>query len=283
MAFSPSRGSQDTLISLSGASLYSVSGVYLVSGASRGQATLVSTSTNLITFYPPSTPPGNLRSGQWSIYNSFGQATENNYFTWINTPYISGINPSSGFSGGYFRISGSGIHDVTGLWFNDLYTGVLTDAIFENSTWLRSGQIPFFSGGLNSYFSVKVMSEGGSSVSPTLFFVREDGISLSGLVGFPSPIQANNYLRGTDAADALEWRTPTEVRADINAISKQGDWATGDYTISGNVRVTGLILHNTGLATGQAIFRTTIFSGNYLIMDAVIGGVSWRGFSMKFS
>lgn len=283
MPFSPNRGSQDSLITLTGQSLFTTSGIYLISGSTRGQCTIVSTGNSFTTFYPPSIPPGNLRSGNFQLFNLYGNATTSQYFTWINTPKISGINPSSGFTGVYFRISGSGARDYTGLWFNDLYTGVLTDPIFENSTWLRSGQIPFFSGGLNSYFSVKVMSEGGSSISPTLFFVREDGLSLSGFSDFPTPFQPLNYLRENAGATSLEWRTPTQVRGDINAISKVGDWATGDYTISGDVRVTGLVFHNTGLATGQATLRTTIFSGNYLTMDAIIGGMTWRGFSYKFS
>ena len=286
MAFSPNRGSQDTLVSLSGNSLFSVSGVYLVSGSSRGQATLVSTSTNLITFYPPSTPPGNLRSGQWSVYNTFGNATENNYFTFINTPFISGIFPLSGSTGVGIKISGSGIRDISGLYFvlgRDEYTGVFNTPIFEANTWITTGYIPFISGSLGYHTQIRAMSEGGASTASQTFYIRENGLTLSGFSDFPTPFVPLNYLRENSLGTSLEWRTPTEVRSDINAISKTGDWATGDYTISGNVRVTGLVLHNTGLATGQTIFRTTIFSGNYLTMDAIVGGITWRCFSLKFS
>ena len=284
MAFSQSRGSQDSLISLSGASLLSVSGVYLTSGSTRGQCSLVSTSTNLITFYPPAVPPGNLRSGLFTIYNLFGSATETNYFTQIQTPKISGINPSSGFTGTYFRISGSGARDYTGLWFNDLYTGVLTDPIFENSTWLRSGIIPFFSGGLNAYFSVKVMSEGGSSVSPTLYFVREDGISLSGITNFPTPILAYQFLRGTSTADGLEWQTPNQVLIDITGVNKSGgDYLTGEYFITGGkLNVTGLNIQNSGITSGNMLFDT-ISSGAFLVLRARIGGITWIGSTLKYS
>lgn len=284
MSFQPNRGSESTLISLSGASLLSVSGIYLTSGSIRGQCSLVSASTNLITFYPPATPPGNLRSGLFTIYNLFGSATETNYFTQIQTPKISGINPSSGFTGNYFRISGSGARDYTGLWFNDLYTGVLTDPIFENSTWIRSGIIPFFSGGLNAYFSVKVMSEGGSSVSPTLYFVRENGLSLSGLVGFPSPIQTYNFLRGNSTADGLEWQTPNQVLVAITGVNKSGgDYLTGNYFITGGmVNLTGLNIQNSGITTGNMIFDT-ISSGAFLVLRARIGGITWIGSTLQYS
>lgn len=288
MAFSPSRGSQDTLINLSGASLYSVSGVYLVSGASRGQATLVSTSTNLITFYPPSTPPGNLRSGQWSVYNVFGNATDTNYFTWINTPYISGITPLSGFTGTNFKISGSGCRDLTGLYFTSpigTYTGVLSSPVFEANVWICSGQVPWMSGGLNSFFGVKVMNEGGISISSQLFFVREDGISLSGIVGFPSPINTYQYLRGNSTADALEWQTPNQVLNSLTGLLKSGgDNLTGNYYISGGAMyLTGLVLRTSGFTSGDTIFRTTLFSGNTILCDALIGGVTWRAFSYRYA
>ncbi len=284
-SFLPSRGSVDTLITLSGSSLYSVSGVSLISGGTGALATLVFTSTNLITFYPPRVAPSGIRSGNWQIFNRFGSVTTPDYHTVIETPFVSGINPNSGFSGSYFRLSGSGIRDATGLWFNDLYTGVLTDAIFENSTWLRSGVIPFISGGLNSYFSVKVMSEGGSSVSPRLYYVRDEGLSLSGLTNFPVPLQGQNFLRGTPAADGLEWRTPNQVLNDITGVLKSGgDFLTGNYRITGGgLYITGLILHNTGLASGEMIFRSSIQGGNTVVLDAIIGGISWRGLSYKFS
>ena len=285
MSFSPSRGSSDTLITLSGASLLSVTGVYLVSGNTGSLATLVSTSTNVITFYPPRIEPAGIRSGLWQIYNRFGNATESNYHTVIQTPFISGIFPGSGFSGTAIKVSGSGIRDLSGLYFISnlgTYSGVLTDPVFENSTWIRTGVVPWMSGGLNASVNVKVMSEGGSSTSPTLFYVREQGLSLSGLSEFPVPFQANNFLRGTAAADGLEWRSPTQVREDINAISKTGDFATGNYTISGDIRVTGLSFHNTGLATGTMVFRTTIISGAYLVLDAMVGGLAFRGFSYRF-
>ncbi|MEK6952274.1 MAG: hypothetical protein AABX29_04620 [Nanoarchaeota archaeon] len=285
MPFSPNRGSQDTLVSLSGMSLGSTTGVYLISGTTRDQCSLVSTGNSLITFYPPATPPGNLRSGNFLVFNKFNTGTTTQFFTWIETPYISGIAPFSGFTGTYFKVSGSGIRDLTGVWFNDLYTGVFTDAIFENSTWLRSGIVPFVSGGLNSYFSVKGMNEGGSSVSPRLFYIREEGLSLSGITNFPTPIQGQNYLRGTPAADGLEWRTPNQVLNDITGLLKSGgDVMTGNYCISGGeLCVTGLEFHTSGLATGDILFRSRLFSGNTIIIEALIGGVTWRGFSYKFN
>ncbi len=287
MAFSPSRGSQDTLVSISGASLLSTTGVFLVSGLISGQCSLVSTSTNVITFYPPSTPPGNLRSGQFQIYNKFGTGIERNYFTWIQTPYISGIAPLSGFTGTNFKISGSGCRDLTGLYFTSpvgTYTGVLSTPVFENSTWICSGQVGWMSGGLNSFVNIKGMNEGGFSIAPQLFFVREDGISLSGIVGFPSPIQTYNYLRGNSTADALEWQTPNQVLASISGIFRSGDIMSGDLTMTGAaLNTTGIKLLTTGTSTGHVILTNRIFSGNYIISEAKIGGVTWRAFSLGIS
>mgnify|MGYP001570963052 CR=1 FL=1 len=285
MPISYQRASRDTIVTVSGQSLYTTTGIYLFSGSERGQCTLLTTGNSFTTFKPPSIAPGNLRSGQLSVYNLYGSANTNDYLIYLDPVYISGIFPFSGFSGENFKISGSGIRDLTGLWFNDLYTGVLTDPVFENSTWIRSGQVPFISGGLNSYFTIKGMSEGGSSVSPRLFYVREQGISLSGIANFPTPLQAENYLRGTPAADGLEWRTPNQVLIDITGVSKSGgDSLTGNYRFTGGaIYTSGLVFHNTGLATGETIFRTTIFSGNYLVLDAIVGGINYRGFSLKFS
>ena len=286
MPFSPQRASRQTTITLTGQSLYTTSGIYLFSGSERGQCTILTTGNSFVTFNPPSTAPGGLRSGQFSVYNLYGSANTTDYLIYLDPVYISGnFAPSSGFTGTYFKISGSGIRDATGLWFNDLYTGVLTDAVFEASTWIRSGIIPWMSGGLNAYVNVKVMSEGGSSVGSQPFFVREQGASISGISEFPTPLQANNYLRGNSTASALEWRTPSQVIDDITGVRRNGgDNLTGNYTITGgSLYLTGLVIQNTGLATGQTIWRTTIFSGNYLTMDTIVGGITWRGFSLKFS
>lgn len=281
----PSRASRDTLSTALGQSMYTVTGLYLISGSIRSQCTIVNTGNSFVTYYLPSVAPGDLRSGNIQIFNLYGSATSSDYQIYIDTPYISGIAPLSGVTGTQIKISGSGIRDVSGLYFISnlgTYSGVLTDPVFENSTWIRTGIVPWMSGGLNASVNVKVMSEGGSSTSPTLFYVREQGLSLSGLSNFPVPLQANNFLRGTAAADGLEWQSPTQVREDINAISKTGDFATGNYTISGDIKVTGISFHNTGLASGSMTFRTTVISGSYLVLDAMVGGLSFRGFSYRF-
>lgn len=288
MPFSPSFGSDSTVVSLSGMSLASTTGVYLISGATRGQCTIISTGNSLITFNPPATPPGNLRSGNFLVFNKFNTGTTTQFFTWINTPYISGITPLSGLSGTAVRISGSGIRDLTGLYFASplgSYTGVMTDPVFESSTWIRTGTAPWMSGALNAWFSVVGMSQGGSSTAPTLFYLREDGFSLSGITNFPTPIQAYNYLRGNSTADGLEWQTPSQVLISLTGASKSGgDVLTGNYYISGGaVYTTGMILRTSGLTSGDTIFRTTVFSGNTILCNALIGGVTWRAFSYRYA
>lgn len=287
MPFSPNKGSQDTLVSLSGMSLGSTTGVYLESGTTRGLCTLISTGNSLITFYPPATPPGNLRSGVFTVFNKFNTGTTTQYFTWINTPFFSGFVPTSGLTGTAVRLTGSGMRDITGFYFvagRDEYTGTFDAAIFEGNTFIRTGYIPFVSGSLGYHGRLRIMSEGGSHTAVQTFFVREQGISLSGITEFPTPMVAENYIRINSTASTLEYRTPLQALIDLTGVRKSGgDSLTGDYKVTGGFYITGLILHNTGLATGETIWRTTIFSGNYLIMDALVGGITWRGFSLKFS
>lgn len=283
MSFSPQRGSNNTLVSLSGASLLSVTGVFLTSGATGAQATIVSTSTNLITFYPPVNAPSGIRSGNWTVYNKFGQATTSNYWTVIANPFISGITPGSGYTGQAVRIhGGDGLRDITGLYFGN-NTGVFS-AIYENSNWVLTGYVPFFSGDLTRFLNVKVMSEAGSSTSPQLFVVLDGSIAFTGLTDTPDSITALNYLRGTSDAKSLEWRTPSQARADIGAVYDNGDTISGNYYLTGGALYsTGIVIQATGITTGDTVFSTRTFSGNYLLLEATIGGVAWRGFSYKFS
>lgn len=286
MSISPSRASRDTLSTVQGQSLQTTTGLYLISGSTRSQCTIVSTGNSFVTYYLPSTPPGNLRSGNLQLFNLFGSVTSTDYQIYIDTPYISGIAPLSGFTGTNFRISGSGIRDATGLYFASVagtYTGTLTDPVFESQTWIRTGQAPWMSGALNLYCNVKVMSEGGSSTASQLFYVREDGISLSGISNFPTPIQGQNYLRGTPAADGLEWRTPTQVLADISGVNRTGDYMSGDLYITGAALLTtGIKLISTGTSTGHVIFSNRIFSGAYLISEYIVGGITWRALSIRY-
>ena len=287
MSFFPSRGSSDSLITLSGNSLLSVTGVYLTSGSTGNLATLVSTSTNVITFYPPKVEPSGIRSGLWKIYNVFGNATETNYHTVIQTPYISGISPLSGATGVSVKISGSGIRDLTGLYFSSVvgtYTGAMADPVFESSTWTRTVTVPWMSGGLNVYTNIKGMSEGGSSTASQLFYIREDGISLSGITNFPTPILAYQYLRANSTADGLEWQTPNQVLVAITGVNKSGgDYLTGEYFITGGkLNVTGLNIQNSGITTGNMIFDT-ISSGAFLVLRARIGGITWIGSTLQYS
>lgn len=281
--FNPISGSRDSLIYLSGNSLFSVTGVYLTSGGTGNQATLISTSTNLITFYPPSVAPSGIISGKWKIYNLFGNSTDNNYFYYLQPVFISGFQPHSGFTGSAVTFSGSGLQNISGILFGDQY-GTFNAPILQNGTYIVTGFVPFYSGALSKFIDITIFSPGGSSTLGS-FYVMERGISLTGLNGFPVPLIPLNYLRANSTADALEWRTPTQVlENDLTGVSKKGDYLTGDFFLTGGaLYLTGLVIQNSGLATGQTIFRTNIFSGNYLTLDAIVGGISWRGFSLKFS
>ena len=280
MAFSPSSGSVNTLIQLSGNSLFSVSGVYFTSGATGALATLVSTSTNLITFYPPAIPPSGIISGKWKIYNLFGNSTENNYFYYLQPVFLSGFQPHSGFTGSAVTFSGSGLQNVSGILFGDQY-GTFNTPIFQNNTYIVTGFVPFYSGALSKFVDVTIFTPGGQSTLGS-FYVMERGISLTGLNGFPTPIVPLNMLRSTAAADALEWRSFTQVREDINAMSKSGDIGTGNYTFTGGqVNLTGLSIYNSGLGSGNFTFNS-ILTGGYLILQAKLGGIQFICSSYKY-
>ena len=266
--------------------MYTTTGLYLISGSVRGQCTIVSTGNSFITYYLPSTPPGNLRSGNLQIFNAYGSATSTDYQIYLDPVYVSGIAPLSGVTGVGIKISGSGIRDITGLYFvlgNDEYTGVFNTPIFEASTWITTGYIPFISGSLGYHTKIRAMSEGGAHTASQTFFIREEGLTLSGFSDFPTPFQPLNYLRENAGGTSLEWRTQTDVLLDISGVNVYGDVMSGDLTMSGAaINTTGLKLLSTGTSTGHVIFSNRIFSGAYLISEAIVGGITWRAFSLRY-
>ena len=283
MPFTPTQGSNLTLVTLSGQSLYTTTGVYLISGSERGQCTILGTGNSFASFYPPSTPPGNLRSGNFSVYNAYGNATTSEYFTWLYPINISGFIPTSGFTGSSVTITGSGLRDVNTIYFGDI-SGNFSTA-FTNNTWQVTVTVPFVSGGLPQRVNLRAINNGGTGISLITFTIKDDSLSLTGIAGFPGTINTYQYLRGDYTATVLEWRTPNQVLNDITGLLKSGgDVMTGNYCISGGeLCLTGLEFHTSGLATGDILFRSRLFSGNTIIIEALIGGVTWRGFSYKFS
>ena len=283
MAFlSTPSGNHTVVATISGHSLLSVSGIELFSGATGGAlATILTTTTNLVTFLPPETRPSGITSGSFRVYNLFGSAVEPQLYQYIDPPFISGFTPGSGLTGSTVRITGSGLEKTTRLLFGDV-TGDFTH-YFDNTHWVISGTVPFINDGLPKWSSVKIFSDGGSATG-NLFKITNDSVSFSGIEGLPDDIQAENYLRGNSTASELEWVVPGQVLENISGLKKSngGDSATGDYTFSGGFRTTGYQLHNTGLQSGSMSFSQSIYSGNYLVMNANIGGVEWRCFSYKF-
>lgn len=271
--FSPISGSRDILVSLSGNSLFSVTGVFLTSGTTGAQATLVSTSTNLITFYPPSVAPSGITSGKWQIFNLFGNSTESNYFYYLPPVFISGFQPQSGFTGSAVTFSGSGLQNVSGILFGD-QLGTFATPILQNETYIVTGFVPFYSGGLSKFIDITIFSPGGSSTLGS-FYVMERGISLSGLNGFPTPYIAENYIRINTDASALEYRTPNQVLNDITGVLKSGgDYLTGDYYITGGkLNVTGISIQSTGMNATGIMLIDTVLRGGYLIMRSRVGGI----------
>lgn len=286
--FSPSTASRETLITLTGWSLATTTGVFIFSGSSGAYANIISTGNNRVTFYPQTNLSNflgsGIRSGQIRIHNKYGSATETNWLTFADPIFVSGFVPQSGLTGTAIRITGSGIRDATGLYFiqgRDEYTGVLDAAIQESNTWIRTGYVPFVSGGLNAYVNVKLVGDGGSHKASQTFFIREQGGSLSGLSDFPTPYIAENYLRVNNTASALEYRTPSQVLSDISGFAISGGRITGEVTITGgSLNTTGIKLLTTGTTTGHFII-TNLQSGGYLIGLGKVGGLDWVFYSYK--
>lgn len=166
--FTPTKGNQNTLVTLNGLHLSKTTGVYLVSGSTQSLCTLLSSGQQQITFYPPNTFAP--RSGQFAVYTSFGNTTSTNYFTYIQNLHMSGMFPTQDITGNWIKISGSGIQDVTGLYFNNYsapFTINLVGTVYE-----LSGIIPMVNENIARGYQITLMSEAGTYIHPNQFIIR---------------------------------------------------------------------------------------------------------------
>ncbi len=167
-SFTPDRGNQNTLVTLNGFSLSRTTGVYLLSGATRSLCTLASSGLSQITFYPPANYAP--RSGQFDVYTNFGNTVSTNYFTYIENLHMSGFFPTQDITGNWVKISGSGIRDITGFYFNNYPTSFSINLV--GTVYQLSGIIPMVSENIARGFQLKIMSEAGSYISPNQFIIR---------------------------------------------------------------------------------------------------------------
>lgn len=163
--FTTTKGNNSISITLNGDSFLKTTGVYLKSGTTSHLCTVTSTGqSQLILNIPVSYPE---RSGQFQVFSLYGNGTSTNYFTVIDNLYISGIYPLQDKTGSWFKISGSGMRDVTGVFF-DNYSADF-QVITYSPIYLISGIVPFNNEGLPREYRVTVKSEVGSATFNPLF------------------------------------------------------------------------------------------------------------------
>lgn len=157
-SFTPTRGSSATSVVVTGDNLKTATGVYLISGATRTLGTITSSGQRQVTFNPPNFSQ---RSGQIQVFTEYGNATTVNYFTAIDALYFSGITPSANATGTVFLISGSGIRDVTGVLFGDLYSAPFSIRQI-GTVYQVSGLVPMVNETYTRDYNVKILSEAGT-------------------------------------------------------------------------------------------------------------------------
>lgn len=168
ISFNPQKGNVNISITLSGSNLLKTTGVYLISGGTQNLCSITSTGQNQIIFNPP--VGYTERSGQFVVYTEFGNDTTTDYFTVIDNPYISGFYPTQNITGEWIKISGSGIRDITGLYFNN---NIATFSIVtEGETYILSGIVPYTTDGFPRSYNISIYNEIGSYTSSNQFRVH---------------------------------------------------------------------------------------------------------------
>lgn len=188
-SFSPARGNSNTLVTLLGDSLLKTTGIYLISGSTVSQGTLITSGQNSITFNPPAS--FNPRSGQFQVYTLFGNSTSINYFTYLQSPLISGYFPVENTTGTPFVLSGLGIADVTGLYFNNYQTAF---SIVNNGGITQlSGTVPFTNDDKPLKATISIYSEAGSYSFSSQFTIHPSGTQFWGELSGKYQIHATGY------------------------------------------------------------------------------------------
>lgn len=217
-SFSPLRGNHTNLVTVSGASLGSVTGVTIL--GLTGQ--LVSETNPSVTFYPNTGTPGT--SGQVVLYSPFGNVTSSAYFRYIAPLYVSGFTPTQGIAGTSVRISGSGLWDATGLFFGDNSATFVTGLHLGGQ--VISGTVPSVPEALPYAFTIKAINEIGQSLSASQYTILEGGKVFNGNV----TISGNLHALGGKYYKVLRTSTNYTLTASDSVILV--DTNTGDVQIT---------------------------------------------------
>ncbi|MDP1690028.1 MAG: hypothetical protein Q8L52_02380, partial [bacterium] len=182
--FEPGSGNNNTLISFNGFGLGTTTGIYFKSGTYYQTGFIQSLSTRVVTAYGPT---GYVeRSGSVQIYTEYGNATykqngsNNGLFTLVDTPYISGFTATAAATGTYIRITGSGMRDVTGVYFGAYSSPFTLGAHLASDIYVASGLVPYVTDVLPKQAFIKVYNHGGNDTSDNLFTILEGGKNFYG-------------------------------------------------------------------------------------------------------
>ncbi len=134
--FYPLKGSQNTLMRITGDNLFSVNYIGFNNGLVEVGGSIVSQTNTTILAYPPSISSGD---GYITVISPFGSSTIYT-FTQLPALSISGYFPTVAHAGSTIRISGNGLASVTGLAFGS-YNAMFSGA-YENNTYFISGIVP---------------------------------------------------------------------------------------------------------------------------------------------
>jgi hypothetical protein len=220
-SFSPSRGNSNTLVTILGDSLSSVTGVAVVSGAFDFTGDIVEKSNSQITFYP--SPEFSIRGfGDLRVVNQYGSSQQSS-FTYIHTPDASGISPSNGSVGDVVRVEGFGLQDITGVYFGDTEASFTTFFDPSFGDWVVSGTVPNVPEALPYSYSITVMNEAGESTAQGTYQVNG---TASELTKYQTP-----------RADWEVWPTGSNVSVDFaHGLSQKPDmWQFYAHCISGEL------------------------------------------------
>ncbi len=155
----PTGGSRNTIITITGTSLLSTNNVIFNVGSSYTLGSIISVTDTMVRVKPPFIAP--VASGTGFIYlaTPFGIASSG-AFRLLPILSISGYTPTNGLTGDSIRITGSGLQGATGVYFGQ-YSGVF-NGVSELGTWVLSGIVPSNYSCCTSDIQICVYNEGDS-------------------------------------------------------------------------------------------------------------------------
>lgn len=172
--FSPASGNILTPVFITGANFTWVTGSFIKDCGNYVSFISTLIGDTGIAFNPPAGVTG--LSGQIELRSTYGTTLSSNYFRYIPIPSISGFAPVSGPSGTWVKISGSGLQNVSNVYFGDHPASF----IYNNSDSSISGLCPVFDFTLPSGVYLSVISTAGTGISSSQYTVTQGPMTIYG-------------------------------------------------------------------------------------------------------